>query len=154
MSAITINDRIDAPPAVVYRVFTQIDKAAERISGITAVELLSDGPFGVGTRWRETRRMMGRDETQELSVTAVDPGHSYEATCHACGCACVTRFEFVPVAAGDATEVQVIVTMKPLVWWARLLTPLGFLMSGPMKKLMLRDIRDLADVAEKQAKST
>lgn len=47
-------------------------------SAVDSVERLDDGDgFNVGTRWRETRTMFGRQAAEEMEVTAVDVSRSY-----------------------------------------------------------------------------
>ena len=70
---VTLSRRVSAPPASVWEVITDLDRAAERLSQVTALHVVSDGPYAVGTRWRETRRMMGASETQEMVVVENDP---------------------------------------------------------------------------------
>ena len=64
MADITVSTHVYAPLERVFEVYTQIDKAAERIPGITDLEVLSEGPFGEGTRWRETRVMFKKKATE------------------------------------------------------------------------------------------
>lgn len=66
---------IDASPAAVWAVLTDIGSAAETLSGVDAIELLTDGPYAVGTRWRETRTMFGMKDTMEMEVGESVPGH-------------------------------------------------------------------------------
>lgn len=70
---VTLSRRIAAPPAVVWEVLTDLDQAQRRLSQVTDLQVISDGPYAVGTRWRETRRMMGASDTQELVVVENDP---------------------------------------------------------------------------------
>jgi hypothetical protein len=53
--------RVRAGADRVFDVFADVTKIEERIPGITSVELLSEGPVGSGFRWRETRKMLGKD---------------------------------------------------------------------------------------------
>lgn len=72
--AITVSSSIAASRDRVWKVLTDLDNAATLIPSIKAVERLTDGPYAVGTRWRETRTMLGRTETHELEVAeAVEP---------------------------------------------------------------------------------
>lgn len=68
-----LSRRIVAPPAAVWEVLTDLDRATERLSQVTELHQMTDGPYAVGTRWRETRRMMGSSETQEMVVVENDP---------------------------------------------------------------------------------
>ena len=51
---------VRAPADRVSAVLTDIAHADQTLSGVTQVEPLTEGPYGVGTKWRETRRMFGR----------------------------------------------------------------------------------------------
>lgn len=64
---VTLSRRVSAPPAAVWEVLTDLDRAVERLSQVTELHVVSDGPYAVGTRWRETRRMMGASETVRRS---------------------------------------------------------------------------------------
>ena len=70
---VTLSRRVSAPPAAVWEVLTDLDRAVERLSQVTELHVVSDGPYAVGTRWRETRRIMGASETQEMVVVQNDP---------------------------------------------------------------------------------
>ncbi|MGD8150599.1 SRPBCC family protein [Ornithinimicrobium sp. Y1694] len=73
---IELNRRVEAPPTRVWEVVTDLHRAPERLSQITDLQMITDGPYALGTRWRETRRMMGSSETQEMVVVENDPGRS------------------------------------------------------------------------------
>lgn len=70
---VELSRRIQAPPAAVWEVITDLDRAQERLSQVTHLHVITDGPYALGTRWRETRRMMGASDTQELVVVDNDP---------------------------------------------------------------------------------
>ena len=70
---VEISRRVQATPAAVWEVLTDLSRAQERMSQITDLQVLTPGPYALGTRWRETRRMMGASETQELVVVDNDP---------------------------------------------------------------------------------
>ena len=69
----SLTQHIHATPEKVWAVISDIPGSAATLSGIDAVQMLSDGPYGEGTRWKETRTMMGRAETVEVWVAQADP---------------------------------------------------------------------------------
>lgn len=74
--SISLTQHVNAPAAKVWAVISDIPGSASTLSGIKSVEMLSLGPYGEGTRWKETRTMMGRSETVEMWVAQADPPRS------------------------------------------------------------------------------
>lgn len=96
MTELKVSREVGAPPEAVWGVITDVGSFAETISAVEAVERLDDGTgFDVGTRWRETRKMFGRQATEEMEVTNVDAGRSYvtEAESHGAHYRAVTTVE-------------------------------------------------------------
>ena len=88
---VTVQRRIQATPEAVWEVLTDLDHAVARLSQVTELHRITPDPYDVGTRWRETRRMLGSSESQELEVVesvplrrtvteAVDGGTTYRTT--------------------------------------------------------------------------
>ena len=73
---ISLTQHINAPADKVWAVISDIPGSAATLSGIDSIQMLSDGPYGEGTRWKEARTMMGRSETVEMWVSQTDPPRS------------------------------------------------------------------------------
>ncbi len=146
--SITVSDTIAAPPERVWQVVTDIDQAPTIIPGITAVERLSDGPYAVGTRWRETRTMLGRAETHEMEVVeAVAPVRTVVTTL-ADGVHYTTTMQLAPDPAGTRLTItfsaeQPDATSAQRLLWAAM-GPLGSLFTRRMLKQELAGIRAAA----------
>ena len=151
MPAFTLTKRIHASPEVVWDVFTDFDKVADRISAIVKLELLTDGPVGLGTRFRETRIMFKREATEEMEFTDFDPPRSYTIGSESCGCEYSCKHRFVP--DGNDTVLEFEMSYRPVSIFAKLMTPLGKLMQGPMIKCLEKDFDELKAVAEGDAPS-
>jgi carbon monoxide dehydrogenase subunit G len=148
MTTITVSTHVSAPIERVFEVFTDLDKAVERIPDIVALEVLSEGPFRVGTRWRETRVMFKKEATEEMWVTGCDPPKSYTVDAESHGMRYSTLFSFA--ADGDGTKVSWDFSGTALTLGAKVMSPiLNVLMRGTMKKCMLRDLEALRDVCER-----
>jgi uncharacterized membrane protein len=143
---ITCSTFVAAPVERVFALGTDIENWPQYIKGIKRVELLTEGPFRVGTRFRETRLMHGREATEEMEVTAVEPGRGYTLGCTSCGCQYRSEFRFQP--EGGGTRVTMDFEARPLSLFARLMSPLAWLMKGMVRKCVEEDLRDLKSHAE------
>ncbi len=146
MASFSLSTVIAAPIDTVFRLASDFPHAPEHFHGIKRVEVLTPGPVGVGTRFRETRVFMKREATEEMEVTAFDPPHSYTLSCHSCGCLFESTFRFEPDGAGTRATLEFRSTPKTVL--ARLMMPLGWLMQATMKKCIGQDLSDLKSSAE------
>ena len=147
MTTISISLPIAAPAERVMQVFTELEKAPDRIPGIESVELLSEGPFGEGTRWRETRIMFKKQATEEMWVTDFDPPRSYTVEAESHGMRYSTLIELTPT--GEGTRATWTFSGTATSFGAKVMSPIfGVLMKGTMKTCMLGDLEALRDHIE------
>lgn len=152
MANLTVSTHVAAPLQETFDVFTELEHAAERIPAITKLELLSEGPFGEGTRWRETRVLMKKESTEEMWVTGFEPPHRYTVEANSCGSLYQTLFSFKP--DGQGTTVSWSFEATPQTLAAKIMSPVfGLLFKGMMKKCMLEDLEALREVAEARSGS-
>jgi len=137
---------IDAPREAVFAAFVDLEGMPGRIRGVESVEVLTDGPTAVGTRWRETRIMFGKEATEEMTVSGLEPGRSCTIRATSCGCEYTTVFTFSDERGG--TLVRMSMTSRARTFLAKLMTPLGWLMRRTMRKLLAKDLDDLAASVE------
>jgi uncharacterized membrane protein len=102
---VTVERRIAAPADRVWDALTDIEGSPRVISGIERVEVLSEAPFGVGTRWLETRRIFGKEATEELWVTASEAPKRYVVESDSRGVHYTSEFTLTP-EQDDATTVR------------------------------------------------
>jgi carbon monoxide dehydrogenase subunit G len=147
MKPLTLTRTIQAPPEVVWSVITDLPGSADVIGAITAIEMLTEGPFGPGTTWRETRTMFGKAATEEMTVAAVDEGRSYVVTAESSGVAYRSTFEVAPHAQGSALTMTFSgeATSPVAKVMSTLMSPL---MKGSMTKALTQDLDDIASAAE------
>ncbi|MGH7490826.1 MAG: SRPBCC family protein [bacterium] len=69
MSSMIVTRTINAPVDAVFKTVSDINQFSRAVPGIVKVEFLSDVKSGVGTRFRETRLMKGKEASTELEVT-------------------------------------------------------------------------------------
>ena len=115
MTGITVEKHIEANPDRVFEIASDFAGAPERISGIQQVEMLSDGPVGVGTRFRETRTLFGQQATEEMEVTEFDRPSSYTLAAENHGCRFESKITFTPSGSGTVVQMSFEATPVSLV---------------------------------------
>lgn len=146
MPGVTVRRLVEADPEITFRVFADIPNATSMIAGIENIEMLTDGPVGIGTRWRETRMMFGKAATEEMTVTAFDPPRSYTAAAENRGTHYHSRYDFEPAEGG--TLVTLRFEAQPRSLAAKLLSVVGILFIGQLRKMLAQDMADAAAHAE------
>ena len=144
---ISVSKTFDAPQADVWAVLTDLEHAPQRVSAIKRLEILTDGPVGKGTRFRETRIMMKREATEEMEITEWNPSSSYAVECESCGAHFRSVISCKPAPDGG-TIVEMTMTTKPITFLAKLMSPLGKLMAGACAKAFEQDLEELKRAAE------
>ncbi len=71
-------ETIKAPLEKVFALANDIDRAMEWLPAGIRIEKLTEGPLRAGTRYRETRKVLGRFDTEIYEVTVYDPPHRSE----------------------------------------------------------------------------
>ena len=145
---ITVSRDIATAPAAVWAVITDLENSPEVLSGVQQVERLDDGTaFGVGTCWRETRTLFGRQATQQMEVTAIEPGSSYTV---ASVSGSTTYTSVLRVDALDDARSRLTMTFgaQPSGTVAKVLSAtVGRLFQGATRKMLERDLADIAAAA-------
>lgn len=149
---IRVDRLVAAPPAMVWEILTDLDAAPETIRGIERVERLEGPAFGVGTKWRETRTIMGKEATEDLWITEVRDGERYVAEADSRGTAYRSDFRLTP--SRDGTRLELVFTGQPHGLVSRILAAtLGRLFAGTTRKMLRADLDDIAATAEARAAS-
>jgi carbon monoxide dehydrogenase subunit G len=142
MASFHFTKSVKADTAKTFEVFSDLRNADQRISGIKKLEVLSDGPIGKGTRFRESRVMMfGRESSEVMEITDFQPGRSYTVGSNSCGSVFSTTYQFKPEAGG--TRVEMDMNIRPVSLFAKLTSPLMTLFAGTLKKWIESDLNDL-----------
>lgn len=146
---IQIHQQVAAPAQAVWDLITDIEHCPQFISGIQSVQRLDDGEgFGVGTRWRETRVMFGKSASEEMTVTAVDPGRSYTTEAQH-GKAHYTSVMGVEPTGPDSCVLSMHFDAEVSGLLNKTLgAVVGKVMAGSTRKLMQQDLADIAEAAE------
>ncbi|MEX2561974.1 MAG: SRPBCC family protein [Nitriliruptoraceae bacterium] len=149
----TVSREIDASPDVVWEVITDIEHSPQVISSIQAIDRLDDGDgFGVGTRWRETRTMFGREAEEVMEVSAIEAGVSYTVVAVSGKTVYTSVFRLDPIEGSRSRLTMTFgAESKGL---AKLMgATIGRLFRGASRKMLERDLDDIAAAAEGRSAS-
>lgn len=150
MTVFTLTKRVNASPDRVFAVFTDLRAAPQRVPDILRMEVLTDGPVGEGTRFKETRKMFGKESTELMWIEDFRPGQGFTMCGDSCGAAFRTAFTLTPDAGGTRVdagmEVKARTTFAKVMGWL-----MGPMMRGTMLKCVQKDLDALATVAESAA---
>lgn len=143
MATITVSNQIAAPVAAVFERFTDVEESPARVSGIKAIEKLTAGPFGLGTRWVETREVIGVTDSAEMEVTAFERNRTYTITHHKLGARIDTVFTFEPVDGG--TGVNIAFRLEGPGMPPGLLAPIEWAIAARVRDVLCQDLADLKE---------
>lgn len=142
MKPIAQSVTIRAPLDEVFRVCSDIPNAEQLISAITQIEIVSGHDVGVGTRWRETRKMFGKEHTEEMWITEFDPPHRYAVEAANCGAKYFTDFEFEAID-DNQTKVTIRFRAEAETLMAKMMSPVMKMMAGSLLKALTQDLDDI-----------
>ena len=147
MATVNVSNQIAAPVDRAFQLFTDIEHGAANVSGIKKIEMLTTGHFGLGSRWRETREVLGASDSAEMEVTSFERNRTYTITHHKAGVRIDTTFWFEP--SGDGTKVMIEFELDTAGLPPGLLTPLNWAIAGKVRDVLGQDLADLKSSLEK-----
>jgi hypothetical protein len=111
--------------------------------------MVSEGPYGEGTRWKETRSMMGRRETVEMWVSQADPPRSTTVKALQGGADYTSRFTLAERDGGtDLTLTFGAEVLKPTVLSRIMMALFGRVGMSITRKALAKDLAEIAAKAE------
>jgi uncharacterized protein YndB with AHSA1/START domain len=152
MATVTVSNEIAAPVETVFSLFTDIERAVEHVEGIKEIEMLTTRrEFGLGTRWLETREVLGRLDTVEMEVTAFEKDRTYTVSHHKggprIGASIDTVFTFEP--SGKGTKVTIEFDLESPGLPPGILAPVGWAIAGKVRDVLTHDLANMKESAEK-----
>ncbi len=140
---------IKGSKAATWAAITDIENAAEIMSGIEKIEVLEKPANGlVGLRWQETRMLFGKPATAEKWITDAAENEFYTTRAESDGFIFLTTIR-VSESSGGVTLTSSH-DSQPQSVVARLLSiPMGLLFKGVARKAILQDLNDIKSAVER-----
>ena len=140
---------INGSKAAIWAAITNIENAAEIISGIENIEVVEKPANGlVGLRWRETRMLFGKPATVEKWITDAAENEFYKTRAEDNGFVFLSTMRIVE-RSGGMTLTSAHET-KPQGIVARLQSIPMFLFKGVAKKALVQDLNDIKSAVEQE----
>jgi len=150
LATMTVIRSIHAPAGVVFQTVADAKRFAQAISGVTKVEVVSEAPSGVGTRFRQSRLMNGKETTMEFEVTEYVKNERVRIVNETHGTIWDSLFTLAP--SNGSTTLTMRMETRSLRLLPRLLMPLVCLF---IKKAVEKDIDAVKTFCEgRQARPT
>lgn len=146
-----ITRTLPARPERAFQGLTDLEKADAWIPDLIRIERLDGAAAGVGSRWRETRKLYGKESTEELEVTAFEPpsrfGLRIDGSRGSSGSGIYT-FDYSLSPDGGGTRVVLDASISGV---SRVRGWLVRLFSGMYRKMMAKDLEALAEHLRKES---
>jgi len=141
---------INGSRAAIWAAITDIEHAANAISGIDNIEVLERPATGlVGLKWRETRMLFGKPATADKWITDAAENEFYKTRAEDGGFVFLSTLRISESSSGmTLTSAH---DSRPQTFVARLMSiPMGLLFKGVAKKALLQDLNDYKAAVEQQ----
>lgn len=149
MPTITVSEQFDCAPELAFATLSDFHNYPDFIEAIISTKLLSEQTTGLGTKFSETRIMMGREATEEMEVIEFTAPSKFVLYSFAHGTEYHSTHTFEPNENG--TKVTLEFRAKPKTLMAKILSGLFSRMIGQVADMLQKDLRDAKIEAEKRA---
>jgi hypothetical protein len=140
---------INGSKAAVWAAITNIENAAEIISGIEKIEVVEKPANGlVGLKWQETRMLFGEPATVEKWITDAAENEFYKTRAESDGMVFLTTMSISENSGGIRLTSSH--DSKPQGVVARLKSIPMVLFKGVVKKAILQDLNDIKSAVEQE----
>jgi carbon monoxide dehydrogenase subunit G len=110
MSGFEMSEWIACPPKRIFEFITDSNDAPRIVPSVKSSIKLTDGPIKVGTRYRETRLMHGKEQSAELEVSEYAEPNVYAMRNVTSGIETVYRYTLKPEK--DGTRINLVCEVK------------------------------------------
>jgi len=132
---------IPAPKAKCFEAFSDLNGLADLVSAITEIKILTPGEIGVGTKFRETRVMFGKESSEVMEITLFERGSHIREEAFSGGMHYISDWRFTE--SDGQTSVSITFCIQAQTFLAKLMKPMFLFMSGSFKKAFVTDMEEM-----------
>ncbi|ANU12389.1 hypothetical protein B481_0143 [Planococcus halocryophilus Or1] len=140
---------INSTKEKVWEVITDIENSGHVISGIINIEILNpaEGDL-VGLKWRETRKMFGKETQEVMWITHSEKYHYYQTRAESHGAIYVFRLNMTE-KSNDIVTLEMSFEGESINLMAKVMSGIfSIFMKKPMKKALEVDLEDIKKYCE------
>ena len=143
MVQVTASIQISKPLALVWSTITDIENSASMISSIIDIEVLNKPSSGFkGFKWKETRKMFGKEATETMWVTDSVENEYYTTRAESHGSIYTARLSLTP--SGTDTILTMSFQTEAQTFFAKLMSALmSPMIKGSLEKEIKKDLSDI-----------
>ncbi|MEO0478992.1 MAG: SRPBCC family protein [Planctomycetota bacterium] len=141
MKPLVVHCDVDAPRERLFEIATDLKRWPERVSAINKIEIVEGDGMAVGTVFRETRTMFGREATETMTVAELEAPSRFLLTADSHGSHYRSEFRIDERESGCRLMLSFEATPKS--FFAKLMS---FMMKPMMKKMAQMCLKDLEDM--------
>jgi hypothetical protein len=138
---IQVECNIPASKSKCFEAFSDLNNLADKVTAITKIELLAPGEIGVGTKFKETRVMFGKESSEVMEITLFEPNSHIREEAFAGGVHYISDWKFTE--SNEITTVSITFNIQYQTILARLMSVVFFFISGTMKKAFVTDMEEM-----------
>jgi len=141
---------INGPKEAVWAVITDIENAAEVLSGVEKTEIVEKPANGLaGLRWRETRMYFGSPATVEKKITEAVENEFYKTRAQDSGFVFLSSMSISEKGDSGVTLTSVHDT-QPQGFVAKLKSAPMIFFKGMLRKALTQDLNDIRSAVERR----
>jgi len=132
----------------VWKVITDVENAAQTISGIEKIEVLEKPADGlIGLKWRETRTLFGKTATEVMWITDVKENTSYQTRAESHGAVYVSGLSIAD--EGRTTRLTMTFRSFPQTFGAKMMAAImGVFFKKATVNALRKDLEDIKKAVE------
>jgi carbon monoxide dehydrogenase subunit G len=144
-----VKRNVRVPRQKVYQGLIDLDCAENWMQGLVGIHRLDDGPLQVGSEWKETRKMFGKEASEHFEVVELSEPTKIVLRCD--GTKGTTGkgefvFTYILTSSDEHTEITLDGEINGLTGLSKIF---GKMMAGPFKKACAKDLDALINYLEK-----
>lgn len=146
---VTVDIEISKSKECVWAAITDIENSSNMISSIIDLEVINKPADNiVGLKWKETRRMFGKEASEIMWITESVENEYYCTRGESHGSVYITKLSVSEL--GDHTLLTMSFTGEAQTLIVRYISMLmGFFIKSSLKKELLKDLNDIKEFVEK-----